>query len=76
MDDQLVFTRDIGIRGREALSDGETWSPGDRHTEGSRDTNDESLALERCGQIDLVAGGGLIELDIGDLVTNLDHLGG
>lgn len=44
-------------------------------TEGSRDTNDETLALEDLGDGDLVAGRVLHQLNVRDRVADLDHDG-
>jgi hypothetical protein len=43
-----------------------------QHTEGSRDTDDDALALELLGDVDLVARRGLDELDVGNGIANLD----
>lgn len=44
-------------------------------TEGSRNTNDETLALEELGDGDLVAGRVLHQLNVRDRVADLDHDG-
>jgi len=44
-------------------------------TESSGDTNDQTLALcELLGEVDLVSGRALLQLDAGDGVTCLDHV--
>lgn len=44
-------------------------------TEGSRNTNDETLALEELGDGDLVAGRVLHQLNVRNRVADLDHDG-
>lgn len=44
-------------------------------TEGSRDTNDQTLALEDLGDGDLVARRVLLQLNVWDRVADLDHDG-
>jgi hypothetical protein len=44
-------------------------------TEGGRDTNDETLALEDLGDGDLVAGRVLHQLNVRNRVADLDHDG-
>ena len=44
-------------------------------TESSRDTNDETLALEDLGDGDLVAGRVLHQLNVRNRVADLDHDG-
>jgi len=44
-------------------------------TESSRDTNDETLALEELGDGDLVAGGVLHQLNVRNRIADLNHDG-
>jgi hypothetical protein len=48
------------------------WYPMWQHTEGGRHTDDDALALKLLGDVDLVAGRGLDELNVGDGIANLD----
>ena len=43
-----------------------------KRTEGSRDTDDNALALKLLGDVDLVARRGLDKLNVGDGIANLD----
>jgi len=42
-----------------------------KRTKGSRDADDNTLVLEFLGDVDLVAGRGLDEVDVGDGVADL-----
>ena len=46
------------------------------HTESCRDTNDEALALELSGQVDLPPGRAFNEVHVGNAVSCFDHGGG
>ena len=48
------------------------WHPMWQHTEGGRHTDDDALALELLGDVDLVARRGLDKLNVGDGIANLD----
>ena len=43
-----------------------------KRTEGSRDTDDNALALKLLGDVDLVAGRGLDEVNVWDGIANLN----
>ena len=43
-----------------------------KRTEGSWDTDDNTLALKLLGDVDLVAGGGLDEVNVWNGIANLD----
>ena len=48
------------------------WNQMRQHTEGSRDTDDDTLALELLGDVDLVARRGLDEVNVWDGIANLN----